>query len=65
MKKVFVIKRGETWGYNCNVDFDGKCINIQPFEECEYVHVNTDSPVSICVGDKSFEVNEGLTMVKI
>ena len=59
LKKAFVIISDKVTGYNCNVkETDGYTI-VEPYEECEMIHINSDRCVTIKVNGKEIKAEKG------
>ncbi len=64
LKKVFVICKDGLRGYNCSVR-DGEIIEIEPYGECEYVHINSEKNLTIKINSREIKVGKGLHMLKL
>lgn len=66
LKKSFVILReNEVRGYNCSVILKEDKIEVIPYGECDFVHINTDRQIKIVVNDKKYVVDKRLEMIEI
>ena len=65
LKKAFVIIDEKARGYNCCVEKEGQCFCVTPFEECAYLHVNTQQAASIKVNGRVIQVNKGMSMIRL
>jgi hypothetical protein len=64
LKKVFIVCKDGLRGYNCSVK-DGDVIEVIPYGECEYIHINSDKDLIIKINSKEINVQKGLHMLKI
>ncbi len=59
LKKAFVIISDKVTGYNCNtVEKDGYII-VEPYGECETIHINSDRCVTLNVNGKEIKAEKG------
>lgn len=65
LKKAFVIIDEKARGYNCCVEKEGLNFCVTPFEECAYLHVNTQQAAAIKVNGRVIQVNKGMSMIRL
>lgn len=65
LKKAFVIAGETVKGYNCNAESTDGIIKITPYGECDYVHVNTDTDITVEINGAKKSVKKGMEMIDI
>ncbi len=67
LKKAFVIVDGEkkAHGYGASMKFEGDTLVVLPYEECDFVHINSPVKMQIKVYNKIHNVEAGMTMLSV